>query len=316
MNGVGLWILGNTQWLYTRVIETRVFFLDLWSYPHFLSGVALFTVLAASRVRARRTWLFALLLAYELLELLFIYLAFDAFRPETLKDQGTDLAVGLLGALFASLTLQGAARRTVRGDEVDRYAALVCSALASLTLAFTWVGSYQYRYNHETLNSRGLNWWAFTLWAGGLFMLLQIFEALRRRQGGLAAGLAPLALAYFPALAAVEYLGYAVLGIHETSGEPGNALIFGIIHGTPALHCAYVLAPAIAVATHLCFRALMAAALGGVAAKARGQPDPGRLRAGRGMGRAPAAPSEPAVGGAAQVAGRATASTLPSGSAK
>jgi hypothetical protein len=235
MKELGLSVVAHTGWLYTRVHENPLFFFDLWSLVHFWSGFVLMSAL--TRLAPRRAWLLlgVVLTGWELLELLFIYAALGIFLPETLKDQCTDVLVGLLGGGLCLQVLRWQAG-SVRRQHV------VAALLVALTLPFLWVGSYGYRYNLAVLNSAGLNWWAFLLWFAASLGLSWHYAVHYRRSGSRLRAVGRTALLYAPLLVAVEYFGYVILGIRET-GTTGEPLAFGLIHGSPLLWTAYLAAP-------------------------------------------------------------------------
>lgn len=228
----------HTGVLYTVIYTGPTFFLDYWSLVHLGSGFALMAI--AIRLQVRRRWraVAAILLAYEVLEVAFIYFSVRIFLPETFPDQGTDIVVGLAGALAASgaarLGQAGTWRRLAGGGE----------ALTALTLAFAvslaWVLHYGYRYNLPALNSGPVNWWALTLWTAGLFTVQRTYARLRRTSLPLLACVGIVALGYWTGLLALEYVGYRVLGIRESRGFP--PLAFGLVHGTVTLKLYYACA--------------------------------------------------------------------------
>jgi hypothetical protein len=260
MNELGRLILGNTAWLYTRLYEGRLIFLDLWSLAHLWSGFAVMTVLLAARARRRWLLLTAALLAYELVELAFIWAAFHAFHPETLKDQGTDVAVGLLGGALSVGLWTLWRRLSVAGRE--RLLRHVTAGLVAVTIAFEWVGAYGYRYDHPALNSAGLCWWAMLLWTLALVLVAEAFASFEPLLGRALLAAVPTAGGYFLALFLVEYVGYVTLGIHEV-GHPGRqALALDLVHGTTALHVFYVSAPFLCCLLFVGARALFRRAFG------------------------------------------------------
>jgi hypothetical protein len=88
--------------MYTVLYRSPWFFFDIWSFNHFFSGMLIIFLArrCGSGVRARWTLLMALLLGWELLEILFLYISVHIFLPETIPDQFTDIVVGVLGALL------------------------------------------------------------------------------------------------------------------------------------------------------------------------------------------------------------------------
>lgn len=254
LTAAGQWILGNTQWLYVKLYEGRWCFFDLWSLNHAWSGLAVFLALRALGVRRAWTWLVAALLAYEVVELAFIYAAFHAFRPETLKDQLTDVLVGVGGASVGRLFV-GAAPK-------ERALDWAATGLAAVSLSFLWVGHYGYTYSRPALNSPGVNWWAWLCWAAALLITLRGELAVARRVGGLRFWLVTYGI-YGACLVAVEFAGFVVLGIREVAHVDRQPLIADLVHGTTAMHAAYLAAPAVAWLTFRALRGLMARACEG-----------------------------------------------------
>lgn len=229
-------ILEKTDFLYTVLVQTPLFFFDIWSIVHFFTGGILTLVLAARRISRPLFVLFLPLFLYELVEIEFTYLAIRVFRPEILLDQVTDIWVGLLGG-FVAVRLRG---RLGAPGPVARDLAV------AVTVSAVWVAFYGYRYNVALLNSRGINWWAFLWWSAGLFAILRAFSRLQGAVSSWRLAIVATWGAYAAVLVAVEYVGYALLGIRELHGEP--PLAFGVIHGTPALKLYYTLAAPLAIA--------------------------------------------------------------------
>lgn len=241
-------ILEKTDFLYTVLVQTPFFFFDLWSIVHFFTGGILMLILAARRVSRPFFVLFLLLFVYEIGELAFTYLAINVFRAEILPDSVTDIWVGLLGGLAASrLRRRLADWGRFRVHLMTLRAAPVVRDLAvAVTVSAVWVAFYGYRYNAALLNSRGINWWAFLWWSGGLFVMLRFFERLRGEVSPRWLAIPVTWAAYLATLLTVEYVGYALLGIHELHGE--RPLIFGVIHGTPTLKLYYAVAGLLTIA--------------------------------------------------------------------
>jgi hypothetical protein len=88
-----------------------------------------------------------------------------------------------------------------------------------------------------------------------------VFASLEARLGSPAKALGLTALGYLVALAAVEYLGYVVLGIHEVGHPSRTALAFDLAHGTRTMHVFYTCAPVVGVAVFAGLRALFRRAM-------------------------------------------------------
>ncbi|MFO0665028.1 MAG: hypothetical protein U0174_13830 [Polyangiaceae bacterium] len=255
MNEAGNLLLERTGWLYTKLYEGPLFFFDLWSLAHLFSGFFLMLVLRATHQRHAFWKLTAMLLGYELLELLFIYVAFHAFRPETLKDQVTDIVVGWTGGLVATALFR--VSRTLSRPARDALVRHAAALLAALAIAFEWVGHYGYAYDRPFFNSRGLCWWAFLLWSLALFGVSEFYATLETRTASVRKALLLTLIGYVAGLVVVEHLGYFELGIHEVGHANRTALAFDLAHGTRGLHVFYTMAPALGVAVFAGFRALL-----------------------------------------------------------
>lgn len=254
MNDTGNELLSRTSWLYTKLVEGPFFFFDLWSFAHLYSGLVVMLALLALRVRRPWLWLVTALIGYELVELAFIYVAFHAFRPETLKDQLTDVLVGSLGATMATRL----ARRLDALPEPARRRATrhVATFLMAIAIAFEWVGNYGYHYSRAFFNSPGLSWWAFLLWTLGLVAVAEVYAAFEARLR-FPRALALTALVYGAVLAVLEYVGYAVLEIREVGHADRSALALDLVHGTRTLHGFYLAAPALGVLVFVGLRGLV-----------------------------------------------------------
>lgn len=260
MNEAGNLLLAQTAWLYTKLYEGPLFFLDLWSLVHLSSGFLLMLALRAGRSRRPFLALTAVLLAYELLELAFIFVAFHAFRPETLKDQLTDIVVGWAGAALAMAVVRVGQELPRSGRE--RLARHAAASVASVAVAFHWVGNYGYTYNQPALNSPGICWWAWLLWTLTLLAIAQAYASLEERLGSARDALALVALGYGVMLLGLEHVGYVVLGIREIGHAQRTALVLDLVHGTPAMHAFYGMAPVLGVVAFAATRALFRSATG------------------------------------------------------
>ncbi len=243
MDGFFRWLFAHTGWLYVKIYENDFFFIDYWTFPHLWSGLIVFVLLAALGWRRQFFWLIFFITMYEVVEILLEIFALHIFKPEILKDKLTDVMTGLLGGVIAWAILRWTAR-------VERSSWLTCNTpilFSSGTLSFLWVGSYQYRYNIEWMNFAGLNLWAFLLWMAGGFIFLKIYISLksRSRQKYIAVFLSWII--YFILLLVIEFAGYHLLQIRETSIHHKRPLLLGLIHGSPGLHLYYLLFPFIII---------------------------------------------------------------------
>lgn len=226
----------NTDWLYTVIYQNQFFFLDYWSVVHFLSGFFLPVILY--NLNSKRIYSISILILffYEIVEISLIYLAFNIFRPETIKDQFTDLIIGSLGVILIW--------KNRNADFSARiYSYYLPSILSAFIISFLWVGFYNYKYNIEMINTAGLNIWAFSWWFAGLLFILFVAEGLKNTIKNKFILYQTVYLIYLFCLLTFEYLGYNVFNIRKISDTENSALIFNLIHGTTQLHIFYLIAP-------------------------------------------------------------------------
>ena len=121
--------------------------------------------------------------------------------------------------------------------------------VASSILSFIWVGNYQYHYNIEAFNTYSINIWAFSLWLISGYLYLTIHRSVKDKITNRYLPLVVSWFIYLIGLLLIEYIGYAVLGIHENSAR-GGALILGLIHGNSMLHTYYLFFPALIIAVY------------------------------------------------------------------
>lgn len=243
MESLYYFIRTNTAGLYEVVYSSSFFFIDYWSFIHFGSGI--FLMVTARAMNLKRIWstLFLALFVYEILELGFIYFSINVFRPETLPDQATDILVGMLGGLCASPSIKPSGSFFVKqlnwlstGTRAD--------TLTAALMACCWVRYYGYHYNVPFLNSPYINWWALTLWSGGLYAIMYLYRKLRRSlnipTAIISVWLMALAVTFI-----IEFIGYSLLEIRETGGY--SPLFLNMIHGTALLKFCYIIAAPAAI---------------------------------------------------------------------
>lgn len=158
-----LLIRDNTEWLYTTIYQNKIFFIDFWSILHFLSGMLFIALICW--ISNKKIWLklLLILLSYEIIEISLYFFSLEIFLPEILKDQVTDIFIGVLGGIFYYYLIK------LYGKRVLSYLVTIVSAFL---VSFIWVGSYGYKYNIEIFNTSGINIWAFILWfCAGLLVL-------------------------------------------------------------------------------------------------------------------------------------------------
>lgn len=240
------YILDESAWLYTRIYQNRLFFFDLWSFVHLWSGFVFYLFFRAARMKMPLIGLLALLFVYEVIEILFAYFAFHIFRPETIKDQVTDILVGMAGGYICLAFLRAA---ELAGHWRHRIITGVISFMAGATFAFFWVGFYHYTYNVSSYNTAGINLSSFSAWTSGGILIILLFLVFRRYHFLIRLGLTWLS--FMIVLLAFEYFFYYLLEVRETTGYPLKPLIWGLIHGTRTLHFVYLTAPFIILSLYL-----------------------------------------------------------------
>jgi hypothetical protein len=130
-------------------------------------------------------------------------------------------------------------------DRKQKHVAIGVEFFVSILMAFCWVSSYRYKYNIPFFNSPLLNWWAFLLWSIGLFITLRTYQWFKLTIKLFWVRILVLWISYFITLLVIEYLGYHVFIIRETTSE--KPLCFGLIHGTPIMKIYYLTAGIIAI---------------------------------------------------------------------
>jgi hypothetical protein len=231
--------------LYTEIYKGAYFFIDYWSFNHFVSGLLIVFFWCHRRNRHPFVILGIVLFSWEFLEISFIYLAVHVFKPETLPDQFTDILVGFAGGLSGWLLWRH--REHVNPLNLHRkHPALGRELFVSCAMSFCWVGAYGYVYNVSYFNSPVINWYAFLLWSGGLFVTILFYRFFSHRVRPVWTRVVLTWLTYFSLLLLIEYLGYYVLKIRQVTTE--GPLLFGLIHGTVALKIYYIIAGVCAVA--------------------------------------------------------------------
>jgi hypothetical protein len=91
--------------LYTKVFVSRFFFFDLWSINHLWSGFMLYLILSGLMIKKPFTVILICLFGYEVFEISLTYFATNIFIPEIIKDQFTDIFIGLTGSFIGFLFL-------------------------------------------------------------------------------------------------------------------------------------------------------------------------------------------------------------------
>lgn len=232
----------NTEWLYFKLYENAFFFFDFWSIMHFLTGMLLLLLLEKFFTTKKWRVMVFLLFIYEVIEISIRYIALNIFLPETIKDQFTDMLVGMTGGVLSYGLLNLAYNKKVQ-NPTSKLDENLIMLICSFSIAFIWVGFYGYKYSHEFFNSKGINYTAFLLWWSGLFIVGKIYSALKFYTNKNIHSFVLSFGFYFFGLCSLEYFFYHILGVHEIGASEHKPMLFDIIHGTKAMHAFYVSAP-------------------------------------------------------------------------
>lgn len=245
----------NCDWLYVKIFENPIFFFDFWSFNHFWSGGIILTIILATRCRHKWSILFSLLMFYEIVEISMLYVSLNVFLPETIKDQFTDIFVGMSGGYLFDKWLNFYSTNKKHFSNFLQNPNTHIALFTAFTIAFIWVGFYRYKYNVPIFNSPGLNYTAFSLWSAGIFSVLVIYNRLSVRYNKIYS-IALLWIIYFAVLCIFEFTLYHIFGFQESGAHDHKPLMFNIIHGTTVLHLFYILCPFTSVAIFSIFKKL------------------------------------------------------------
>lgn len=235
---------GATKWLYTKIYENSVFFFDYWSFAHLIAGFLIIVILLAFNIKHRWAILLALLTLWEIAELLFQFFALNIFKPETFKDQITDIVIGLISGFITYLIIKN---KNKIYSKIHISQEFVASVMSASILAFFWVGTYQYHYSVNIFNTPGLNVWAFLLWFFGANLIIKTFIYCKNYFKKIPSSFVVLLGLYYISLFIIEYVGRYLLEIKEISSPSNTPLVFGLIYGNTTLHIIYIIAPVIII---------------------------------------------------------------------
>ncbi len=241
-------ILAHSDWLYTKLFQNSIFFIDLWLIVHLWSGFFIFLLLKSQKIKRAFLILSVILTLYELFKILFLYFTFSIFKPETIQDQVTNIIFGISGGILASYFLNFSILNSIAQKKTIFRIIIL---MASITYAFPWVGFYKYHYNIDWLNTAGINLTAFLLWIAGGYITIQIFRSLKFRNN--LVRILVTWIFYIILLFAFEFNGYSILGVHENSTPGATPLLFGLIHGNRILHIFYLISPFCTISLYSAF---------------------------------------------------------------
>lgn len=214
---------------------------------HFYSGSLIILFIEILHIRKKWVVLFVSLLSYEIVEICIRYIALNVFLPETIKDQFTDIFVGMLGGFIIS-ALMTKARQVEMIESRNRLVLNIDIICTSFFTSFLWVGSYGYRYSIEFFNSIGINYTAFLLWWTGIMIFGKIYYSLKSKQDSCLKVILLSWGIYFVGLCLLEYFFYHILRVREIGASEHKAMLFDIVHGTTALHIFYLVVPFVSIA--------------------------------------------------------------------
>jgi hypothetical protein len=250
--------LEGTSWLYTRIYENPIIFVDYWLFMHILSGILLMLLLVSLRAKQKLITLAFILLLWEIIEIIFLKISFNIFLSENLHDQITDVIMGMISGLITFFILRNKHSFT-KFKIIDP--SFVSALISATTIAFIWVGSYHYHYSRPEFNSPGLNYWAMILWFFGYMSIFKFYTFLEKKISNFVLRIPILWITYFIVLITVEYIGRYVVAIREVSSAQNQPLIFDLVWGSPILHFVYSFAPIIALAIYLPLRKICSTAV-------------------------------------------------------
>jgi uncharacterized membrane protein YeaQ/YmgE (transglycosylase-associated protein family) len=205
----------------------------------------LFFLLSSTRNKNPFKTILAILFIYEIIEILVIYFSLGIVRPETFKDQFTDIVVGMVGS-FAGYYLLS--KFSLHNPVKAKRLKFIIMIFTGLTYSFLWVGFYGYHYNVSFFNSPGINWYAGTLWFFASVIIIYSYEHIPIWHRFIR--LVFVWVSYILVLFFMEAIGYYWFDLREVSNPDAVPLIFGIIHGTPVMHVVYIFAPLLILSLH------------------------------------------------------------------
>lgn len=223
--------------------------MSLWTAGFLWAGFFCFLLLRSLKKNRPFFLWTVLLLIFQLFRLIIQILITglnEAIQP---VDFVIEFAAGLAGSSVAILFLAVAKReKTPDRRNLQR----VLTLLASTTYSFFWVGSYDYHYNAEILNTGSVNLFTFILWTIGGFTTIHVYRKFAGKP--FVQRISMIWILYLIILFIVEYIGYSLFGVHENSKINSKPLLFGLIHGTPVLHLFYLISPFITIPLYILYK--------------------------------------------------------------
>ena len=171
-----IWFKNITSWLYVPIYQNPIFFIDYWSFVHFWSGLMILVSLVALKIRPIYLWLTIILILYEVSEMSIVYYALGIFHPEVIKDQITDVVVGLSGGFTGNLLLRKSPGINNRIRHLSDFRIII----SSLTIAFIGTGNFNYLANSSD-SANQFNFPGFLCAAIAGILILQIYSVSFKR---------------------------------------------------------------------------------------------------------------------------------------
>ncbi|HOI28569.1 MAG TPA: hypothetical protein PLZ15_02330 [Melioribacteraceae bacterium] len=251
MENFRFWYFEKFGWLFTNIYENPILYFDLWSPVQLWSGFMFYLLLILYKTRKPLLILLSAFLLFDLLETFLGYFLFQQSGSIRFNEIFSDLLLASAGGMIARYSVL----KMIEKDpyETGKYIKTFTVLFTSITVAFTWVGFYGYKYNVGFWNSPGLNFTAFLLWFSGQIAIISISLYIYSRIKKVIASLFLIYIIYLPALSLFEYFNYHIIKVREVGTPFRRALFFDIIHGTTILHFFYVLAPVTGILVFLLF---------------------------------------------------------------
>lgn len=196
-----IWIKNNSEWLYGIIYENQYFFFDFWSLAHLWSGFLIFTILLSRKNRNPWFWLILYLILYEIIEIFMLYISLHVFNSETIKDQLTDIIVGISGAYLGYLFIrQKAKHRFHLLDKID-----IAALWVAETLSFLWIGRTQFFFSQPVSgDSISMTNYVWRILPG--YLLLRIFAMYKKNNDDAFKCLTVFTIAYFMMFIVFEFI--------------------------------------------------------------------------------------------------------------
>lgn len=163
----------STSILYTKIFVGRFFFFDLWSINHMWTGFMLYLILSVLRIKKPFTVILVCLFGYEVFEISLTYFATSIFIPEIIKDQVTDIFIGLTGSFAGYIFLSN------YDFLISRFQIVVKNAFiffVSMSFTFLWLVFSRESVCLDGTSCTGINLIIFFLWLTQSFITIAVFR--------------------------------------------------------------------------------------------------------------------------------------------